>query len=219
MMQRQMIKIVAPLALVALTACESSDPASVAFNSEAGDAITGEFGNATMTNTLAMTDRRNYAVSLSKRFASEVNTTVNFAFNRSYLDENAKAALRRQADWIRQFPEVRFKVFGYADAVGTRAYNKRLGMRRARNVVNYLVSQGISRSRLEAVVSYGEERPLVHTSGRNRQNRRAVTDVSGFVDGHPMLLDGKYAKVIYREYIASAVPNDQVTEATGTGAN
>jgi hypothetical protein len=33
-----------------------------------------------------------------------------------------------------------------------------------------------------------------------------VTEVSGFVQAHPNVLDGKYAQVIYREYIASAVP-------------
>ena len=60
--------------------------------------------------------------------------------------------LRQQADWIRQFPEVRFKVYGHTDAVGTADYNYGLGQRRANAVVRYLTSQGISRDRLEAAV-------------------------------------------------------------------
>ena len=52
-----------------------------------------------------------------------------------------------------QFPEVRFRVYGHTDAVGSSAYNKRLGLRRANAVVSYLSTQGIDRSRLEAVVS------------------------------------------------------------------
>ena len=139
-------------------------------------------------------------------------STVNFEFNSSRLDADAKAVLNVQAHWIRQFPEVRFKVFGHTDAVGSNAYNKRLGQRRANAVVAYLATQGVSRSRLEAVVSYGENRPLIVTQNRERLNRRTVTEVSGFVKNHPTLLNGKYAEVIFREYVESATqmpPNAQ----------
>ena len=112
--------------------------------------------------------------------------------------------LNVQANWIRQFPEVRFKVYGHTDLVGSNAYNKRLGKRRANAVVRYLTSQGISRSRLEAVVSFGETRPLIFTENEERQNRRTVTEVAGFVQGHPTLPNGKYAAVIFREYVESA---------------
>ncbi len=72
--------------------------------------------------------------------------------------------LDKQANFIRQFPEVRFKVFGHTDLVGSQGYNYNLGLRRANAVVNYLVGKGISRSRLEAVVSYGKTRPIIQTS-------------------------------------------------------
>ena len=80
----------------------------------------------------------------------------------------------------------------------------------------YWFRQGISRSRLEAVVSFGERQPLIVTEGRERRNRRTVTEVSGFVENHPSLLDGKYAQVVYREYIRSAeVPSTLTTVDTG----
>ena len=173
----------------------------------------GTFGNATMNNTMIQSGDENYTLSLAHRFASEVPSTITFAFDSYQLDAVAQQTLNRQADWIRQFPEVRFKVFGHTDAVGSASYNKRLGQRRANAVVSYLSARGISRSRLEAVVSYGETQPLVATANRERRNRRTVTEVSGFVDNHPSLLDGKYAQVVYREYIASAVP------ATGLSAS
>jgi hypothetical protein len=31
-----------------------------------------------------------------------------------------------------------------------------------------------------------------------------VTEVSGFVESHPLVLNGKYAEIIWREYIGSA---------------
>ncbi|HHY50284.1 MAG TPA: OmpA family protein, partial [Alphaproteobacteria bacterium] len=151
-------------ALLALGACSKETNVLRSLYTEAGSELeTSDFGNATMNNTLIQSGEKSYVIDLTRRFSAEVPNTVNFAFNQSVLDGTAQAALRRQADWIRQFPEVRFRVYGYTDLVGSDAYNKRLGMRRAQAVVAFLASQGISRSRLEAVVSYGETQPLVYT--------------------------------------------------------
>ncbi|MFD1342415.1 OmpA family protein [Litorisediminicola beolgyonensis] len=183
------------------------DPVYTQFHREAGALIdTGGFGAATMNNTRLMTGEAQYTYDLAQRFASEVMTTVNFAFNSSELDAGARDVLREQAHWIRQFPEVRFKVFGHTDGVGSDSYNKRLGLARAQAVVAFLGSQGVSLSRLEAVVSFGETQPLIVTEGRERRNRRTVTEVSGFVSGHPQVLDGQYAAIVYRDYVRSAQP-------------
>ncbi len=198
--------------IAALMGCVSTDPVYTQFYRESGSLVdTGSFGNATLNNRLVMTGEKQYTFDLANRFAAEVTSMVTFAFNSSQLDGNAQAILRQQADWIRQFPEIRFRVFGHTDAVGSNGYNRALGLRRANSVVAYLSTLGISRSRLEAVVSYGETQPLVVTQGRERQNRRTVTEVSGFVRRHPTVLDGKYAQIIYRDYVASAVPPTQLT--------
>ncbi|MGC8201819.1 OmpA family protein [Aliiroseovarius sp. PTFE2010] len=197
--------------LIALTACDRG--ALDSWNSPAGAFLDeGSFGNPTMNNTLVMTGQRDYIINLNQRFASEVPSTVNFEFNKATLTPQAMATLRQQADWIRQFPEVHFKVFGHTDLVGSNAYNKALGMRRARAAVNYLISQGISRSRLEAVVSYGETQPLVATQEPEMRNRRTVTEVAGFVKSHPAVLNGKYAQVVFREYVNSARPDSDLVE-------
>jgi peptidoglycan-associated lipoprotein len=213
--------ITTAIAAAALAGCSPSDPTFAGFYSEAGAVNdSGDFGNATMNNRLVQTGQQDYTINLARRFASEVNSTVNFAFNSTVLDADARATLMRQADWIRQFPEVRFKVYGHTDLVGSQGYNRTLGLRRAQSVVGFLATQGISRDRLEAVSSFGETQPLVVTEGRERRNRRTVTEVSGFVERDPTLLNGKYAAVIFREYVASAVPPQGVTEAqitTGEG--
>ena len=139
---------------------------------------------------------------------------VTFAFNSSVLDSSAQRILLQQANWIRQFPEVRFRVYGHTDLVGSNGYNKSLGLRRARAVVGYLSQQGIDRSRLEAVASFGETQPLVVTSGRERRNRRTVTQVTGFVRGHPLILNGKYAALSHREYINTAARGDNNKQST-----
>lgn len=179
----------------------------------AGDFVDeGYFGSPTAHNTGVMNGDINYVVNLANRFAKEVPDTVNFAFNSAKLDQGSRAILVQQASWIKQFPEIRFRVFGHTDLVGSNAYNKRLGLRRARAVVNFLVSQGISRSRLEAVASFGETQPLIATESRELRNRRTVTEVSGFVGRHPTVMNGKYAEVIFREYVESAQSNPELTK-------
>ena len=197
-----------------LAGCAQVNASFTSFNEEAGAQLdTGTFGNATMNNMLVQSGARDFATALGERFAAEVDTTVNFAFDSAALSPEAQATLRQQADWIRQFPEIRFKVFGHTDLVGSAGYNKSLGLRRAHSVVNYLVSQGVDRSRLQAVVSFGETRPVIQTPDRELQNRRTVTEVSGFVRNHPMVLNGKYAEVIFREYVTSAQPRTTVSDS------
>lgn len=188
--------LLAGIAALVLTGCDR-----IRNYGEAGSFLDeGGFGDPTMNNVLVMTGQRSYVEELSTRFAQEVPTTINFAFNSTTLDSQARAVLRQQAQWILQFPEVRFSVYGHTDLVGSDAYNLRLGRRRAQAAVNYLVSQGVDRNRLEALVSLGETQPLVATQDRELRNRRTVTEVSGFVQNAPLVLDGRYADIVYRAY-------------------
>ncbi|MBU2359627.1 MAG: OmpA family protein [Alphaproteobacteria bacterium] len=201
--------------VAALTLMGCAQEAGMARDAAGTAYLDPAFGNATAANEAAMTGATSQ---LGARFASEVDSTVTFAFNSAELDATAQSVLAVQANWIRQFPEIRFRVYGFTDLVGSAAYNKRLGLARANAIVSYLSTQGISRSRLEALVSYGETRPVIATPGPERQNRRAVTEVSGFVKGAPMLLNGKYAEVIFREYVTSAAPTATISESQTAGA-
>lgn len=219
MTHRKILAVSVLSAAIGLTACgSSSDPVYTQFYSESGAILdTGNFGDATLNNRLIMTGERQYTFDLATRFSTEVDSTVNFAFNSARLDARSQSILRQQAGWIRQFPEIRFRVYGHTDAVGSNSANKNLGLRRANAVVRYLTTQGISRNRLEAVVSFGETQPLVVTQGRERRNRRTVTEVNGFVQRHPTVMDGKYAQIIYRDYIASAAVASTLTTGQVSG--
>ncbi|MEH7829694.1 OmpA family protein [Gemmobacter denitrificans] len=199
-MARFLQYLMLPALALGLAACGPS------FNRELGAEVDeGAFGQPTLNNTLIMSGERDYRIELGQRFAREVPSTVTFAFNSAQLTPEAMKALDHQANWIRQFPELRFSVYGHTDLVGSAGYNKALGKRRAQAVVAYLESRGVSRSRLQALVSYGKTRPVIQTSGPEQQNRRTVTEVAGFVErGKPIPLNGKYAEVIMREYIVLA---------------
>lgn len=202
---------IAIVSLAALAACSWEN------YPEAGASLDrGNFGVANTNNMQIQSGEKSYTVSLATRFANEVTSTVHFAFDSAQLDAQSRAVLHQQAKWIRQFPEVRFRVYGHTDAVGSSQYNYSLGKRRANAVVHYLSSQGISRSRLEAVVSLGKTQPLIVSQGRERKNRRTVTEVSGFVQRHPNVLDGKYAAIIYRDYVVSGAARTGLSGITGS---
>lgn len=215
-MQSQIRVLLLATVALCLAACVSG-------NREAGaDIDDGTFGNATMNNTLVQTGTMDYRMAMGQRFAGEVPSTITFPFNSAQLSGEARAALDHQANWMRQFPELRFSVYGHTDLVGSNAYNKSLGLRRAQTVVAYLGSRGISRSRLDALVSYGETQPVVVTQAPEQQNRRTVTEVAGFVKGTSAPLNGKYAAIIWRNYITLAQrphPSNHVVQTELSDSN
>jgi len=108
--------------------------------------------------------------------ATGVKDRVFFATNKSTLTTASRDTLRKQAAWMRKKKDLSFTIEGHADERGTREYNLALGERRANAVKDYLMTYGISGSKL-SVISYGKERPV--NSGSSplawSQNRRSVT--------------------------------------------
>jgi len=109
-----------------------------------------------------------------------VGDTVHFAYNEYNIEDNDKSTLQRQATWLQKYPSVKVTVEGDCDERGTREYNLALGARRANAVKEYLVSLGVSASRVETI-SYGKEHPICTQSTEDcwAQNRRGVTGVTG----------------------------------------
>jgi peptidoglycan-associated lipoprotein len=112
-------------------------------------------------------------------FNAKVGDMVHFVVDQSTLSDEARQILSGQAQWLNSHPQYSAIIEGHADEQGTREYNLALGARRATAVQEYLVSQGISGSRLRTV-SYGKERPLATCASEScfSQNRRAVTVIS-----------------------------------------
>lgn len=101
-----------------------------------------------------------------------------FGYDQYDLSSDARSSLARQAQWLQSYPQVVAVIEGNADERGTREYNLALAARRAESVKSFLVSQGVSPSRL-TTVSYGKERPI---DGRSSEagwsrNRNAHTNL------------------------------------------
>jgi peptidoglycan-associated lipoprotein len=178
----------------------------------ADDLRNSDFGTATAQNLLVQTGSAGL-VDINTRFSQTVPTMVNFAFNSSALDATARGILDQQARFIRGFPMIRFRVYGHTDLVGSEAFNQGLGMRRAQAVVAYLLSQGVSRGQVEAVVSKGKTQPLVNTPNPERINRRTLTQVAGMAAGYNAAdFDGKRAAIVYNEYVLGTGPEISSTD-------
>ena len=112
-------------------------------------------------------------------FNATVGDMVHFVVDQSTLNDEARNILMGQAKWLNAHGKYSAIIEGHADEQGTREYNLALGARRASAVQEFLISQGVSASRLRTV-SYGKERPLAVCSSEDcySKNRRAVTVIS-----------------------------------------
>jgi len=99
---------------------------------------------------------------------------VFFDFDKYDLRDDAKAALAKDAEELKKFPEVRIIIEGHCDERGTEDYNLALGEKRAKAARDYLVRLGIDGSRI-TIISYGESRPFDprHNEEAWAKNRRA----------------------------------------------
>ena len=96
-----------------------------------------------------------------------------FDFNKSDVKDNARVNLQNLANSMKNNPETNILVVGHTDDVGSDSYNLGLSERRAREVRQYIASQGIASSRLD-IEGRGEVEPIAdNTSESGRaQNRR-----------------------------------------------
>lgn len=99
---------------------------------------------------------------------------VFFDYDKSDLSAGSRDTLANDAKLLKAASGVNIVVEGHCDERGTNEYNLGLGERRANAVKNYLVSLGISASRIKTI-SYGEEKPFVmgHSEAAWKQNRLA----------------------------------------------
>lgn len=112
-------------------------------------------------------------------FQQAIGDRVLFEVDQSVLTDSARVTLQQQAEWLMTNVEFTALIEGHADEQGTREYNLALGARRANSVQEFLVSRGVSPTRVKTI-TYGKERPIEVCSQEScySLNRRAVTVVA-----------------------------------------
>lgn len=104
--------------------------------------------------------------------------TVNFAFDRSDLNERARAILDEASkvivDLQAQHGGLVIQIDGHTDSIGSPGYNQGLSERRANSVKDYLTRKGVDAKRIETR-AFGLTKPIAsnETDAGRAQNRRA----------------------------------------------
>lgn len=97
-----------------------------------------------------------------------------FGFDKAQLKDEGRAALDEAAAKIKSHPEIRAVIVtGHTDRIGSDEYNQKLSERRADQVKEYLASQGVDRSLIEAI-GKGESEPVVQCAG-NKTTKALVS--------------------------------------------
>lgn len=106
-----------------------------------------------------------------------LSSEVNFAFDSDALLPQAEVTLDEVARRLREHTDVRIRIEGHTDSMGSDQYNQDLSERRANSVRSYLASQGVAGDRMMAV-GYGEQRPVAsnETDEGRALNRRVEID-------------------------------------------
>jgi peptidoglycan-associated lipoprotein len=97
-----------------------------------------------------------------------------FEFDAYDLPPHAREGLKANAEWLKYNDAQKIEIEGHCDDLGTSEYNLALGLKRAQEAKDYLMTLGIPPERL-SVISYGKEAPacLEQTEECRKKNRRA----------------------------------------------
>jgi outer membrane protein OmpA-like peptidoglycan-associated protein len=105
---------------------------------------------------------------------------VQFATGTANLNPPARESLARFSGIVASYPELRFRIEGHTDNVGSDATNSELSLRRALSVRDYLTSLGVAATRID-VDGFGPSRPVADntTADGRARNRRVEIVISG----------------------------------------
>jgi len=115
------------------------------------------------------------SAAVTEASSATMQQLVHFAYDKSDLTEDSRAALDAKVKVFQSNPTMRILIVGHTDDRGTGAYNLALGTRRAEAVREYLVAQGVATSRID-LETRGETQPLASGNSEDAmaQNRRGA---------------------------------------------
>jgi outer membrane protein OmpA-like peptidoglycan-associated protein len=108
---------------------------------------------------------------------------INYDLDKAVIRKDAAAILDKLIAYMKEFPDLEFRVESHTDSRGSDEYNLKLSERRALAANNYIVSKGINQDRIR-YIGYGETRLLnncgngvVCDEAQHEVNRRSIVKV------------------------------------------
>ena len=142
----------------------------------AGAAIGGAIGRRMDQQEKELKQIEGVEVSRPSEGEIEVRLTSDILFDTASanLRPESRTTLRDLANNFAKYPDNVIAVEGHTDSVGTDAYNQKLSERRAANVADYLIDQGVSAGKV-TVYGFGESQPKsTNETAEGRQLNRRV---------------------------------------------
>jgi len=97
-----------------------------------------------------------------------------FEFDKAEIQPISYNELNRLLNLLRNNPGLKIDIYGHADKIGNEKYNKKLSELRAKAVFEYLIANGINKSRL-SFDGFGSSRPIKkNNSEEDRKYNRRV---------------------------------------------
>lgn len=122
---------------------------------------------------------------------------IYYDFDKSFIRDDAKPDLDQLVIIMKDNPDIIVELGSHCDARGSDNYNMALSDRRAKEAVEYIISNGIPKNRIKAK-GYGETKHLnqcnndvVCTEEEHQLNRRTEFKVTGFIKGKSKVINSK----------------------------
>ncbi len=97
---------------------------------------------------------------------------IEFESGKAVINKESIPLLNNVVSALNQNPEIKIKIIGHTDDIGTEQYNLELSKKRAEAVKDMLINMGIDKIRIQTS-GFGETKPLVSNSNEeNRQKNR-----------------------------------------------
>jgi outer membrane protein OmpA-like peptidoglycan-associated protein len=131
---------------------------------------------------------------------------IYYDFDKATLKEESKKELDKLAQLLKLNPNLIVQINSYCDERGNEEYNLKLSQARAQAVVDYLISKGISSSRLIAK-GWGKANPVIPNASNEEEhllNRRTTFNIV------------RYEKLAH-DNVISNISSDIIEGISGTG--
>ena len=114
-----------------------------------------------------------------KKDRIELNEKVHFAYDKAKIQKRSYPLLNEVSEVLKSNSQIEIRIEGHTDSRGSDSYNEDLSQRRAQSVVDFLVDNGIDRSRMKAK-GFGEKRPIESnaTEAGRAANRRVEIHIT-----------------------------------------
>ncbi len=103
-----------------------------------------------------------------------VENGIKFDVNKATLKPESMGPINKIYKLMKKYPDLKFSVEGHTDSDGDEAFNMELSKKRAKTVMDKLISMGIDKSRLK-YTGWGESKPIdTNATPEGKANNRRV---------------------------------------------